>query len=102
MTTDWNKPPDAFIALMKEFPKYAKYFAACKYKPTVTSEYYAHFQTFQVMEEGTTDSLLRRVKSIIRGKVRSTSSLAKKWHKDESIWTSENWIAAYKSVDKPE
>ena len=90
--------PDAIIKLMTEEPRYAAYYAACKYKPQLWFEYLAHTQTFQLMKEGLTDAILKRVKTIIRGKVRNNSSLMKKYHKDETDWTFENWVAAFKQI----
>lgn len=100
---DWGNPPipSSIKTLMNECPKYSQYYTNCKYQPRLYYEWLTHHQTFMVMEEGLSDSNLRRVKTLIRGKVRNNSSLAKKYHKDETDWTFENWVEAYKSLDIP-
>ena len=97
--TDWNKTPDCIVKLMEEFPKYAAYLAKCKFKPRLYFEYHSHFQTFQVMGEGLTESNLKRVKNIIRGKIRRNSSAAKKYHKEQTDWTFDAWTTAYISIN---
>jgi hypothetical protein len=95
--------PDALPPqeLRQEFEKetaYAKFYDECKYKPELSSEWNAHYQVFSLLKEGLTDALLKRVKTIIRGKIRVTSFLMKKYHKDETEWTFENWVAAYRKI----